>query len=43
VAIPSGPSAGRIQEVTGGGRLIRAADQVDVPGFLDYVLNLLRR
>jgi purine nucleosidase len=41
--IPAGPSAGRIREVTTGGRLIRVADQVDVEGFLSYVLRLLRR
>jgi purine nucleosidase len=43
IAISNGPSAGRIQEVTEGGRLIQAADQVDVPGFWEYVLSLLRR
>jgi purine nucleosidase len=41
--IASGPSSGRIKEVTAGGRLIRAADRVDVPGFLDYLLELLRQ
>jgi inosine-uridine nucleoside N-ribohydrolase len=40
-AIAVGPSAGRIREVANG-RLIRAADEVDVEGFLDYVLTLLR-
>jgi purine nucleosidase len=33
----------RIKEVTGGGRLIQVADQVDVEGFLDYLLALFRR
>jgi inosine-uridine nucleoside N-ribohydrolase len=41
--IPSGPSAGRIKEVAEGGRLIQAADKVEVEGFLDYVLALFRR
>lgn len=41
--IPTGPSAGRIKEVTEGGRLVRAADKVDVAGFLEYVLALFRR
>lgn len=38
----TGPSAGRIRE-SETGRLIRAADTVDVEMFLDYVLGLLRR
>ncbi|MFN8458231.1 MAG: hypothetical protein U0401_26870 [Anaerolineae bacterium] len=42
-AIPAGPSAGRTQEVSQGGRLIQAADKVDVAGFLDYVLTLFQR
>jgi purine nucleosidase len=41
-AIAAGPSAGRIKEIENG-RLIRAADRVDVEGFLDYVLKLLGR
>ncbi len=40
--IPAGPSAGRIKEVSTGGRPLRAADRVDVDIFLDYVLALLR-
>ena len=42
-ATPSGPGAGRIKEVTEGGRLVRAADAVDVKKFFDYVLELFRR
>ncbi len=42
-AIPAGPSAGQIKEITAGGRLIRAADAVIVEDFLDYVLELFRR
>ncbi len=41
--IPAGPSAGRIKVVDEGGRLIRAADKVEVEGFLDYLLALFRR
>lgn len=41
--IPTGPSAGRIKEVSEGGRLIQVADQVDVEGFLNYILELFRR
>jgi inosine-uridine nucleoside N-ribohydrolase len=40
--IAGGPSAGRIKEVDTG-RLIRVADTVEVAGFLDYLLELLRR
>ncbi|NJN95590.1 MAG: nucleoside hydrolase [Anaerolineales bacterium] len=40
--VATGPSAGRIKEVESG-RLVRVADQVDVAGFLDYLLALLRR
>lgn len=40
--VAAGPSAGRIKEVEEG-RLVRAADKVDIEGFLDYVLALLRR
>lgn len=40
--IATGPSAGRIKEVETG-RPIRTADKVEVEGFLDYVLALLRR
>jgi purine nucleosidase len=40
--VATGPSAGRIKEVETG-RQIRAADTVEVEGFLDYVLELLRR
>jgi purine nucleosidase len=36
------PSAGRIQPVASGGKLIRAATSVDVAGFHDYLLSLLR-
>lgn len=39
--VAAGPSAGRIKEVEGG-RLVQAADTVDVTGFLDYVSALLR-
>ncbi|RME69423.1 MAG: nucleoside hydrolase [Chloroflexi bacterium] len=41
--IPSPPSAGRIKEVPSNGRLIRAADKVDVESFHAYVLELLKR
>lgn len=41
--IPHGPGAGRITEVSEGGRLIQAADKVDVDGFLNYVLELFRQ
>lgn len=41
-AIPAGPSAGRTVEVSQGGRIVQAADTVDVPGFLDYILTLFR-
>lgn len=41
--IPHGPSAGRIKEVTTGGRLIKTADTVDVEEFLSYLLDLFRR
>ena len=37
------PSAGRIRPVESGGLPLRAAVDVDVPRFLDYVLDLLRR
>lgn len=40
--VAAGPSAGRIREVETG-RLVQAADRVEVEGFLDYVLELLRR
>jgi purine nucleosidase len=40
--IAAGPSAGRVMEVETG-RSIRVADKVEVEGFLDYVLELLRR
>jgi purine nucleosidase len=43
VAIPSGPSAGRIKEVERGGNLIRVADTVDVKGFHNYLLDLFCR
>lgn len=39
---PSGPSAGRIKEVKKGGRLVKAADKVDVERFLGYLLELFR-
>ncbi|MFQ5612015.1 MAG: nucleoside hydrolase [Anaerolineae bacterium] len=41
--IPAGPSAGRIKEVEQGGKRIRAAESIDVEGFLSYVLELFRR
>ncbi len=40
--VAAGPSAGRIREVKGG-RLVQTAATVEVEGFLDYVLALLRR
>ncbi|MCL4301502.1 MAG: nucleoside hydrolase [Anaerolineae bacterium] len=40
--VATGPSAGRIKEVSTG-RQILAAGRVEVEGFLDYVLELLRR
>lgn len=40
--VASGPSAGRIKEVETG-RPVRAADRVEVEGFLEYVLDLLRQ
>ncbi|MBE7549961.1 MAG: nucleoside hydrolase [Anaerolineales bacterium] len=40
--VAAGPSAGQIKEVETG-RPVRAADRVEVEGFLDYVLELLRR
>jgi hypothetical protein len=40
--VAAGPSAGRIKEVEAG-RLVRAADTVEIEGFLDYMLTLLRR
>ncbi len=42
-AIPYGPSAGRIKEVSSGGKLIRVADTVDVARFQNYLLELFRR
>lgn len=42
-AVPSGPSAGRIKEVAEGGKLVRVADQVDVEGFHNYLLELFRQ
>jgi hypothetical protein len=41
--IPTGPSAGQIKEVAEGGRVIKAADTVEVESFLGYVLELFRR
>jgi purine nucleosidase len=38
----TGPSAGSIREVTDGGRVIRAAESVNVPRFHEYVLELFR-
>ena len=40
--VAAGPSAGRIKEVEAG-RLIQAADKVEVEKFLDYMLELFRR
>jgi purine nucleosidase len=40
--IATGPSAGRIKEAENG-RLVQVANAVDVEGFLNYVLTLLRR
>jgi purine nucleosidase len=42
-AIPAGPSAGQIKEITAGGRLVRAAEAVAVTEFLNYVLELFQR
>jgi len=41
--IPQGPSAGRIQEVSQGGKVIQAAETVQVEKFYDYLLELFRR
>ncbi len=38
-----GPSAGRIKEVTTGGKLVRVAETVDIAGFQAYLLGLFRR
>ena len=43
LAIPTGPGAGQIKEVSQGGKLTRVADKVDVKGFLNYILELFRR
>lgn len=40
--VPGGSSAGRIKEVSAGGRVIQAADRVAVEGFTNYVLALFR-
>jgi purine nucleosidase len=42
-AIPAGPSAGQIKEITAGGRLVQAAEAVAVTEFLNYVLELFQR
>lgn len=42
-AVPHGPSAGRIKEVSSGGKLVKVADHVDVAGFHNYLLELFRR
>ncbi|MEM7344883.1 MAG: nucleoside hydrolase [Chloroflexota bacterium] len=42
-AIPSGPSSGNINEVDTGGRLIQAADHVEVDDFQSYILELFQR
>jgi len=41
--VPNGPSAGRTKEVKQGGRVVQAAENVDVDGFQNYILELLRR
>lgn len=41
--VPYGPGAGRTQEVAKGGKIIRAADRVEVDGFLNYILELFKR
>jgi purine nucleosidase len=41
--IAHGPSAGRIQEVSQGGKVIRAAETVQVEKFYNYLLELFRR
>jgi inosine-uridine nucleoside N-ribohydrolase len=41
--IPHGPSAGRTQVTDSGGRLIKAAEMVNVPEFQQYILDLIRR
>ncbi len=41
--IPNGPSAGRTKVVAEGGKLIKAADKVDVEQFHTYLLGLFRR
>ncbi len=40
--VPYGPSAGRIKEVTQGGKLVQVAAKVDVEGFQNYLLELFR-
>lgn len=42
-AVPHGPAAGRIMEVTAGGKLIKTAQKIEVDAFLSYVLELFRR
>jgi purine nucleosidase len=41
--VPGGPGAGRTKVVDEGGRLIWAAETVDIEAFHNYVLELLRR
>jgi inosine-uridine nucleoside N-ribohydrolase len=41
--VPNGPSAGRTREVKQGGRVVQAAENVDVDGFQNYILELFRR
>ncbi|GAB4426575.1 MAG: nucleoside hydrolase [Anaerolineae bacterium] len=41
--VPDGPSAGRTRPLDVGGRLVQAADTVDVPAFHDYILELFKR
>ncbi|RMF01659.1 MAG: nucleoside hydrolase [Chloroflexi bacterium] len=40
---PAGPSAGRIAPVESGGKIIRAAEHVDVPKFHNYLLELFKQ
>ena len=41
--VPNGPGAGRTKVATEGGKLIKAADTVDVEQFHDYLLRLFQR
>jgi purine nucleosidase len=41
--VPHGPSAGRIKEVSQGGKWVKVADTVQVEEFHEYLLKLFRR